>query len=270
MAAFRTKVFFSIASCAIIVTWMITNKNLEPFGQQQFDDYRRFLDLDDIQGTIFEDFNFKSKECGYRKCFFLSKKDNDFGYLTSTLRFKSDDRKAFELAKHMEAEDGIKQPYLDPPQIVALPKSVALILGSHMYENEPEISVYKLRTIKNQAVMVGCEGIRGKSTLPLEKRIPVFIKQAANPTDFYFNLRKSILQTEETMKKNPCLHKDFQIMVDRYGDVYHLDFDRCYQRGGGDRTEEKMVKCFEKLHGILETSRLLAKNEVEMREKLLH
>jgi hypothetical protein len=45
---------------------------------------------------------------------------------------------------------------------------------------------------------------------------------------FARNFRNGLDEAKRLLKDEPCLVKDFQVIVDIRGELYHLDFDRCF------------------------------------------
>jgi hypothetical protein len=55
------------------------------------------------------------------------------------------------------------------------------------------------------------------------------VQQDTDVGAFEKNVRQGIEQALGVIQAEPCLLTDFQILLDRYGHVYHLDFDRCFE-----------------------------------------
>jgi len=50
--------------------------------------------------------------------------------------------------------------------------------------------------------------------------------------DFARNVQEHLATARALMKEEPCLVKDMQVLIDTRGDLYHLDFDRCFKSSG--------------------------------------
>lgn len=280
------KLLFSVALNAVFLTWlMATRSELASFGSsQQPDDFkpeRKATKINKIARiraslvgdatSVFNDFDFDSfddfKKCGYRKCFFLSKSNADFGYVVGHPSFFDKDLQAYELAKRLEEEDGINQPNTSPPEIVPMNAVVISEIGENRrFQNtNNSLVVSKVHTIKDDAILIGCEMHvkNGKNTEKLKLELPYIIRMNEDAAGFYRNFKESIETTKNILIKAPGLFNDMQIMVDKFGSVHHIDFDRAFQRNT-PVPEDKIKTCFESLDDLVTmTLELLRAREKE-------
>jgi len=205
----------------------------------------------------------------FSNVFFLSKQDDDFGYLLGPPRLYQESIKTFVFAKRMEEEDSIDQPLLSPPELVPLSESMSLKLGTIYFKDHyfkpPEVVVSKVRAIKHDPVVAGCNIPNGKTTWKLKRRLPKFIQQAPNPRTFFENFERSLDATIKTMLKNPCLFLDMQVMVDNLGFVHHIDLDRCFQFGRKKVPEDEIAVCMTSLHYLKSLARSITEKEEKKR-----
>lgn len=300
MVVSSAKLFFSVASGVLSLTWILTNVELVPVELPLADDPKSYeshnerighngnVDLlpmkmqqsDDPFSTdlkdktlIYSDFNFESKMCGFLKCFFLSKQDDSFGYLLGPTRLYQESIKTFAFAKRMEEEDSIDQPLLTPPALVPLSQSMSLKIGTIKFKDqyfEPdEVVVSKVRAIKNEPVVSGCNIANGKTSEKLKKRLPQYIEKSPNPTIFLANFLRSMAATKKTIMKNTCLFLDMQVMVDNLGYVHHIDLDRCFQFGNKKVPEDQIEVCMNSLTYLEILAKDLAGKEEKRRNTSL-
>jgi hypothetical protein len=59
-----------------------------------------------------------------------------------------------------------------------------------------------------------------------EHDIPKFLRNVKYEKPFIQNFHQSLAAAKRLLEPEPCLMKDFQLMVDEKGMSYHLDFDR--------------------------------------------
>ena len=52
------------------------------------------------------------------------------------------------------------------------------------------------------------------------------------PKEFCQEFPYHLLRAKELLEAEKCLVKDFQIMVNAKGELFHLDFDRCFRSTG--------------------------------------
>merc|ERR1712071_26325 len=118
--------------------------------------------------------------------------------------------------------------------------------------------------IKNGAVEVGCMHHGKKTTTELEKKIPHFIKKFPKPTDFSENFERQMETTKNIFVKNPLLFQDMQFMVDKFGNIHHMDFDRAFQ-GHEEFSAEWIGTCFGVLDAVVMHAHKQAVREEEER-----
>lgn len=273
------KLFFKVALSAVFLTLLMTTRTgVGSSGSLQKPDdlksvERKATQLD--KTSVFQDFDFgsfdNSKKCGYRKCFFLSKSNTDFGYVVGHPSFFDVDLKAYELAKRLEKEDGANQPNVSPPEIVTLDAFVGPeIRENSRYQDENSIVVSKVHAIRPDAILMGCDGkIKSKvrhttkTTRMLKSALPRIIARSEDALGFYLNFEKSIKTTKDILIKVPGLINDMQVLVDKFGNFYQIDLDRAFQRNP-NVPEDKTKRCFDSLDNLLVFTRdLLRVREIE-------
>lgn len=278
MAAPDKRFAFGIAAIIVFLTWIVMQHvDVDSLGltnshgvslRNQKDSLWNDLDLEIFNST---------KYCGYRKCFFYSKTNVDFGYIVTHPHFIDLDLKAYDLSRVLEKEYAIEQYYLTKPTSVPLNTVMTLAIVDNKRLNEKyhkhekdtwELVVAKVNTIKNDAVEVGCFSFGKKSTTKLEKALPTFIKKFPNPTDFVETLEKEFETTKKVFRAHPHLYQDLQVMVDKFGNVHHMDFDRAFQNVPGNFTEEWITGCYGNFDKVVRKAQELVDREVEERDFL--
>ena len=261
----RTQTSFilsSLASLVILVTVMHMNSLISLRDSRSLSKSHDEPSLEQQhEASVFNDMDFEAFEkeplCGFSKCFFLSKSNNEFGYLVLHPVKFINGVKSYELAKRLEEEYQVDLG-LFPPEMVPLSRSMAAKFSEYgklkhknhnRYENVNKISVQKMRRIPNDAVLVGCNKECFGHFL---EKIPDFIKETPGDS-FYQNMKSSFEQTKKMYFEHPQLLHDMQFMVDRFGKVHHMDFDRVLQPGA-KKTGEWIDKCYGRMDKLVRMS----------------
>lgn len=227
------------------------------------------LDLfrpEDLDGT-------KPAPCGWHKCFFHSKSSDQIGYLVARSTGKSNSAKrkrlesldsAWQLAKHLEQEYNIHHFLIAPPINVTVSKSLASRLNQNLksetarqrfkkrrFPKGSTAFVEKVKPAPNHTLLIGCKD----SKLNLFKKVvDKFVLRVKDKESFIRNFKESFANLREILHKEPCLLYDFQVVIDTSGNLYHLDFDRCFsmrtakKKHGPKRVGES--SCFQSLDKI--------------------
>lgn len=201
------------------------------------------LDLfnpDDLAGS-------KRVPCGWHKCFFRSKSNPQVGYLIArSTEMSSREKKkrlqsldlAYQLAKHLEQEYNIRHFLIAPPISLTVDKSLESRMNNNLKSETnrknfkkrrfPKGSVAfaeKVKPAPSHALLIGCK----ESKLKLfHKVVDKFISRVHDKESFARQLTKSFAELRTVLLHEPCLLYDFQVLIDVKGNLYHLDFDRCF------------------------------------------
>ena len=198
--------------------------------------------------------------CGKEKCFYTSKTSPNEGYLIArTSRSHASEKyerlvEGWQLATRLEREYHIPHFLVSPPTIVPVSDHLAALLNENLwYETQdlpvdqvgnkkkpkdrfPPFSqayVQKVQVAPTPNLLLAC----APSNRPhFERHLHQFLLNV-HPTKFMTNFSKNLNKTRELLTTEPCLMKDFQVLMDPEGDIYHLDFDRCFQTRQVDETQ---------------------------------
>jgi hypothetical protein len=198
--------------------------------------------------------------CGAFKCLYGSKRGNRLGYLVAQWRKNHDKaptghksfktlQQGYELAERLRISYSVRHLLLAPPSKVDC--------TAHVCEEELNRNVYIAGSQKSKTT--GQHFTRPDVEKPHTKILVQPVEMAAEPiiqfglsrnkfraamddvkgyasnlqiTDlaiFEHRLRQDIEQALGLVQTEPCLLTDFQFLLDGYGRLYHLDFDRCFE-----------------------------------------
>ena len=214
--------------------------------------------------------------CGANKCFFPLKSNPQIGYLVAPSKRKSDkERKSstawfrtleasWQLAEYLENEYDIRQFLLEPPRSITVTNHLASHLNRNLWRESqskmltkdryPEGStafIQKVQTAPTLNLLIGCAPSKVRQ---FQQDVDEFLPSIERRNSFASNFKNEMRKARKLMKDEPCLIKDFQVLVDTKGELYHLDFDRCFMPGeaGTKRiiSKELSDSCFEALDEI--------------------
>jgi hypothetical protein len=212
--------------------------------------------------------------CGANKCFFPLKSDPKIGYLVAPSKRQSKEQSetdwfrtleaSWELAEQVEREYDIQQFLLEAPINITISHDLAAHLNRNLWresrakferkERFPEQStafIQKVKTAPTPNLLFGCAHSKVQQ---FQREVDEFIPLIRRKKRFARHFRKYMDQARVMMQKEPCLIKDFQVLVDTNGRLYHLDFDRCFtpDEPGTKRVISKEVadSCFQALDKI--------------------
>ena len=198
------------------------------------------FDPDDLAGS-------KRVQCGWDKCFFSSKSNNQVGYLVARSSGMSSKEKqkrlkslelAYQLAKHLEQEYNIQHFLMDAPFNITVTQSMEARMNSNLKSETGRQSfnnrrfpkgstafVEKVKPAPKHTLLIGCKS----SKLNLfNKVVDKFIQRVQDTESFARQFKAGFAKLRELLVHEPCLLDDFQVIIDAKGNLYHLDFDRCF------------------------------------------
>ena len=152
----------------------------------------------------------------------------------------------FNLLNSSRGTTAFKHFMLGPPTKVKVSENLANRLNRNLYMERDRTklsrrkarkrsptgsTVYaqKVKLAPKQHMIVGCVQTKVSA---FEKDWPSFIPQIKFQKSFAKNFRANLLRAKELLEAEQCLVKDFQIMVNAKGELFHLDFDRCFRSTG--------------------------------------
>lgn len=215
----------------------------------------------------------KTVPCGFEKCFFRSKSDSSIGYLVAKSRGESKTLRrarlkalesAYKYAMHLEREYGIRHFLLEPPLNITVDKQLASHLNRNLksethrnrfrknrrFPKGATVVVEKCERAPSDSFLIGCK----ESKLALfKKTVQKFVERVENKTTFARHLQESFVDLRELVQQEPCLLNDFQVLIDTKGNMYHLDFDRCFntrtskKKKGVSTSRVNQTSCFKNL-----------------------
>jgi len=229
----------------------------------------------------------KNPLCGVNKCFYFDKVYPNIGYLVTSKRLDkfslTTEMNAYKLAQRLESEHQIRH-FLDgPPEVTKVPmhmvdplnSSINVVGIGHMtninksrFKSNMDVIVQRNHVGPVPHVLIGCTGRKREYTIPMFDDF--FDSVVTDHQSFANQLYTELESTITLLMKEPILFTDFQVMVDTYGQVYHLDFDRTHKDidSAGNAKKQIMaappcneicIECVEHLKTI--TARLLWKLE---------
>lgn len=193
--------------------------------------------------------------CGFIKCYFRSKSDSQVGYVVAPTSKKTKGRlksltAAWNLAEQLRREYNTTHFLLAPPANAHVTNELYSRLNSNLFNERTQkvnkkltrfrksstVVVQKVRPAPKERIMIGCA--RPKLRV-LNKQINKFITKVDDKASFARRFKESFTQVRKLLVHEPCLIIDFQIFVDTFGNIYHLDIDRCFN---AKTTKKKNVK----------------------------
>lgn len=177
----------------------------------------------------------KHVPCGQYKCFFHNKYNHDIGYLVApSTRKKNTNFQWFEtlesgwtLAEQLKKDFEIKHFLLAPPIKVKVSKDLDKKLNKRLFSEKTQrlirgksstrypkgstVFVQECTTAPKKNVVLGCNG----SKMPTFKKLfDGFTKGIRYTDSFRQNFKHGLNQTKLVLQSEPCLTKDFQVIVD--------------------------------------------------------
>lgn len=217
---------------------------------------------DEIKAMILaDDLQLSDKvPCGKEKCFFASKLDSTVGYLVARGSYNdfADTSKlerlqqGWKLAKTLEKKHKIQHFLMDGPKTIPVSDHLASLMNQNLwfetrdkaldevvkkrlrtrYPTQSQAFVQKVKVAPTPNLLMAC----AESNRPhFERHVDAFLFGVS--PKFLKTFRKNLDKTRKLLKKEPCMVRDFQVLVDKNGVFYHLDFDRCFNSREEDETQ---------------------------------
>jgi lipopolysaccharide biosynthesis glycosyltransferase len=205
--------------------------------------------------------------CGACKCFYQLKSDSQAGYLvapSSTPRILKNMgseenwfdalEKGWYYAEHLRRKYKITHLLLSPPTNMTVSKELATYLNSNLWNvghdeeydgryDEGNMECYKEgSTVSLQRVAKAPQpnlllGIQYHKYEAFKYELNQFLAPIKNKESFARRFSQGIADTRKLLRKEPCLVSDFQLLLDKKGNIYHLDFERCFRSDARDEAE---------------------------------
>ena len=227
------------------------------FQTRKVDETQECLDyLNDVEISIsetlqdpFQATNIRSTDdkvpCGKEKCFFRTQSNATIGYLVARSSRK-DNRKgrfeslqaAYALAQNLTATHDIQHFLKSPPASITITPPLAITLNANLWSEKGQqpmkterfqvnttAYIQRVQVAPSPHLLIGCVESKMK---PFEAQLGAFMKQVKKETFLQTFSKKFSRVRKLVFNVEPCLIKDFQVLVDTKGNLYHLDFDRCF------------------------------------------
>lgn len=213
--------------------------------------------LDDVQVDV-------PAPCAAFKCLYNSRRGKRLGYLVA--QFRKNDvqssghkdfrtlQKGYELAERLRTTHNIRHLLLAPPSKVDCTAKVCVedlnrltymargregendVLGRQsftaIHPGKPwtKLLVQPVELASQPSIQFGLSVAKYSVAIEdMKVYASSLVQQDMDVGVFERNVRRGIEQALGVIQAEPCLLTDFQILLDRYGHVYHLDFDRCFE-----------------------------------------
>jgi hypothetical protein len=193
--------------------------------------------------------------CGKNKCLYRLKTDPQIGYLVVPWRARPSGRRdrytalnlGWLLAQELQKEYDIRHLYLAPPENATVTEELEEHLNynlwseqyqqmlsgkmrqSKLFHNGSKVHAQKVQLAPRRHLMMGCVESKAFAFL---NNLPNFLSFVEDKGKFLSHIQQHLVTARVIMDNHPCMVKDFQVMITTEGDVYHLDFDRCFTSKG--------------------------------------
>jgi len=110
--------------------------------------------------------------------------------------------------------------------------------GQRLFQNErfPENTtafVQRVKVAPEPNLLIGCVESKVKV---FEQYLGDFMESVNDKDEFGRRFQENLKMARKLLNEvEPCLVKDFQALVDTDGNLYHLDFDRCFSPESGTK-----------------------------------
>jgi hypothetical protein len=216
--------------------------------------------------------------CGSFKCFYRLKTAPQVGYLVAHASTKQQDDgvirsrltallEGWQLGEKLRNEYGIQHFMLEPPSNTTVTFDLAQHLNYNLFSEKhhkyftdkmvrtkgfhegTDIYYQKMQLAPKNHLILGC--VESKMTV-FQQRLAHFCSLVEDKELFLDNIQGHFATARKLLEKEPCLVKDFQVMLDASGQVYHLDFDRCFSSSGSKwhMSSDFTETCFQSLDGM--------------------
>ena len=190
--------------------------------------------------------------CGLLKCFFPAVNEPHIGYLVAQ-GMQDEGMSQYEVmqgnwqfGEKLQTQYHQKHLLLEPPRRVHISELIATELNSHLVFSsnsslipprytEGMVAIQKTRTAPEGSVFFGCSGEKSRRRLPEYRRLLQSAKDQQSWVSrvllkrepFLTRVIQQVQELKFTMKKEPCLASDLQMMIFPDGEFYLLDLDNC-------------------------------------------
>ena len=170
--------------------------------------------------------------CGRHKCFYRAKEDPTKGYLVATRTRVEELEKGWEYANCLEQTYGINHYMNAGPFTSHLSKDMASTLNEIAFSFSDEIEpptfiketvvVQEVTPAEDPHMLIGCN--KKKRHFLQSSYFDEFVEQIPNKKKFLKILDKNVRTMFDTIRSEPALMDDFQVIVHQDGSMHYLDF----------------------------------------------
>lgn len=217
----------------------------------------------------------KRVPCGANKCFFQLKTDVTVGYLVQPDVFRYDTNTSpdelfktlevsWEFAEQLRRNHGIKHFLLEAPTKIQIDKGLAKQLNSNIWSEARGVQydtdrfregstafIQKVRLAPKPNLIIGCTASKREQ---FKRNAGAFLAQVNDKKGFARHFAENMKSARSILDSEPCLFKDFQLLLHTDGELFHLDFDRCFSSRGAEkkRTERKsrIHRCLKEMDNV--------------------
>lgn len=170
--------------------------------------------------------------CGRHKCFYQAKDDSTKGYLVATRTRVEELEKGWEYANCLEQTYGISHYMNAGPFTSHLSNDMASSLNEIAFSFSDEIEpptfiketvvVQEVTPAEDPHMLIGCN--KKKRHFLKSAYFDEFVEQIPNKKKFLKTLDKNVRTMFDTIRSEPALMDDFQVIVHQDGSMHYLDF----------------------------------------------
>lgn len=198
----------------------VSPSSSSPLGEEGNGDLLDLLDLN------------QRAACGRHKCFYRAEKDPTKGYLVATRTRVEELEKGWEYANCLEQTYGISHYMNAGPFTSDLSKDMASSLNEIAFSFSDEIEpptfiketvvVQEVRPADDPHMLIGCN--KKKRHFLESGYFDEFVEHIPNKKKFLKTLDKNVRTMFDTIRSEPALMDDFQVIVHQDGSIHYLDF----------------------------------------------
>jgi hypothetical protein len=179
----------------------------------------------------------------------------DFGFLVAYRQKKCNLTLGWEMANHLERTYGLQHLYDSPPETIPVTPRLVNFTQNELLPKvknkfyvkisieefnrrlqgdklsidpsqhpDPTFQVQRVRIPKRRPVLEW--GDNRHRNRKCRNEFPKFLSSISNKAAFSQKLLREIETLHKVLKKEPWIMKDFQVLVDQMGNIFHIDLDR--------------------------------------------
>ena len=174
--------------------------------------------------------------------------------------------KSWHYAERLRRKYQITHFLLAPPTNMTISKDLASMLNQGMnhhgmnqdnegnmerrerYKEGSTVFLQKVATAPKSNLLIGIQTLKYEA---FQNHFDEFLARIKDKKSFARHVSQSLADTRRLIRKEPCLALDFELLLDQKGNVYHLDFERCFQlKANNDDDDDDSESCFKVLDQV--------------------